>query len=152
MLNSGQLSFGVYDGSATHVITSAGAYNDGNWHLATATFSGTAGMTLYVDGVQVGRDATSKTAQNFTGYWRIGYDSLGSWPSAPTSSYFMGAVAHAAVFPTVLSSAEVAAQYGAGPWTCAAAAGSNGSGAAVYLPLTEGSGTTAGNTGSTGTA
>jgi signal peptidase I len=150
MLNSGQLSFGVYDGSATHVVTSTAAYNDSVWHLATASFSTTAGMTLYVDGVQVGRDATSKTAQNFTGYWRIGYDSLGNWPSAPTSSYFQGAVAHAAVFPTVLSAAEVAAQYGAGPWTCAAAAGSNGSAAAVYLPLAEASGTTAANAGSTG--
>jgi hypothetical protein len=152
MLDSGQLSFGVYDGGATHVVTSAAAYNDSTWHLATATFSGTAGMTLYVDGVQVGRDATSKTAQNFTGYWRIGYDSLGGWPNAPTSSYFMGAVAHAAVFPTVLSAAEVAAQYGAGPWTCAAAAGPNGSAAPVYLPLTEGSGATATNAGSSGSA
>lgn len=151
MLNSGQLAFGVYDGSATHAITSASAYNDGKYHLATASFSGTAGMTLYVDGAQVARDATSKTAQNFTGYWRIGYDNLSSWPNSPTSYYFQGAVAHAAIFPTVLSSTEVASQFGAGPLTCAAQAGSIGSAASVYLPLTETSGTTAGNAGSTGT-
>lgn len=149
MLNSGRLAFGVYDGS-TRAVTSAAAYNDGAWHLATATFSGSAGMTLYVDGVQVARDATAKTAQSYSGYWRIGYDSLGGWPNAPTSSFFMGAVAHAAVFPTALSGAEIAAQYGAGPWTCAAAAGPNGSAAAVNLPLAEAAGTTAANAGSTG--
>jgi hypothetical protein len=152
MLDGGQLSFGVYDGSATHVVTSAGAYNDGNWHLATATFSGTAGMTLYVDGAQVGRDSTSKTAQNFTGYWRIGYDSLGSWPSAPTSAYFAGSVASAAVFPSVLSASEAAAQFGAGPWTCSAAAGSNGAGAVQFYPLQETGGATAANGGTAGTA
>lgn len=152
MLNSGQLAFGVYDGSATHTITSPAAYNDSRWHLATATFSGTSGMTLYVDGAQVARDSTSKTAQNFTGYWRIGYDNLNSWPNAPYSYYFQGAVAHAAIFPTALSASEVAAQYGAGPWSCAAAAGTNGSQATLYLPLQETSGTVAANAGSSGSA
>jgi hypothetical protein len=152
MLNSGQLAFGVYDGSATHTITSAAAYNDGIWHLATATFSGTAGMTLYVDGAQVARDSTSKVAQNFTGYWRIGYDNLNAWPNAPSSYYFNGAVAAAAVFPTVLSAAEVANQAGAGPWTCAAAAGPNGSAADLYFPLQETSGTVAANSGTGGAA
>jgi signal peptidase I len=152
MLNSGQLAFGVYDGSATHAITSTAAYNDSRWHLATATFSGTAGMTLYVDGVQVARDSTSKTAQNFTGYWRIGYDNLNNWPNTPTSPFFMGAVAHAAVFPTVLSASAVADQYDAAPWSCADAAGPQGAGAAVYLPLQETSGTTAANAGTAGAA
>jgi signal peptidase I len=149
MLDSGQLSFGVYDGT-THTITSPAAYNDGRWHLVTASFAPAPGMRLYVDGVQVAKDTTVSAAQNFTGYWRIGYDNIDSWPNAPASYYFQGAVAHAAVFPAVLSATEVADQYGAGPETCADAAGVNGSAAAVYLPLTETSGTTATNAGSTG--
>lgn len=152
MLNSGQLSFGVYDGNATHVVTSAAAYNDSRWHLATATFSGSAGMTLYVDGTQVGRDSTSRTAQNYTGYWRIGYDNMANWPNPPASSYFNGAVAQAAVFSSVLSAAEVAAQADAEPWTCADAAGSSAARATVYLPLQWTSGGVAPNAGTSGAA
>jgi hypothetical protein len=151
MLNTGQLTFGIWNGAA-QVITSTASFNDGLWHLATATFSTAGGMTLYVDGVQVGRNATAMTPQNYNGYWRIGYDNLNGWPSPPTSYFFNGAVAHAAVFPTALSATEAADQYGAGPWTCAAAAGSSGSVANVYLPLQETSGTTAANSGTDGAA
>jgi hypothetical protein len=152
MSNSGRLAFGVYDGSATHEIVSSASYNDGRWHLVTATFSGTVGMTLYVDGVQVARDATSKVAQNFTGYWRVGYDNIDTWPSTPTSRYFAGTVAHAAVFSSVLSATEVANQYGVGPWTCASAASASGAGAVQYYGLQETAGPTATNGGSAGTA
>jgi signal peptidase I len=151
MTNSGQLVFGVWDGSS-RIITSPAAYNDGRWHLATATFSGSNGTTLYVDGVQVARDATATVAQNYTAYWRVGYDNLNGWPNAPTSYFFAGALAHAAVFPSVLSAAEVANQYGAGPWTCATAAGTSGAGAVQYYGLQEAAGPTATNGGSAGAA
>nr|WP_246324242.1 LamG domain-containing protein [Petropleomorpha daqingensis] len=152
MTNAGTLAFGVYDGGATHEITSAASYNDGKWHLATATFSGTVGMTLYVDGVQVGRDANSKVAETNTGYWRVGYDNIDNWPSTPTSRFFAGTLAHAAVFTTVLSATEVANQYGVGPWTCATAAGTTGAGAVQYYGLQETTGPTATNGGSAGSS
>ncbi|WP_448626289.1 LamG-like jellyroll fold domain-containing protein [Geodermatophilus sp. URMC 64] len=149
MSNSGQLVFGVWDGTA-RILTSPAAYNDGRWHLATATFSGTSGTTLYVDGVQVGRDVTATVAWNYTAYWRVGYDNLNGWPNAPASFWFAGSLAHAAVFPAVLSATEVANQYGAGPWTCATAAGASGAAALQYYGLQETTGPTATNAGSAG--
>ena len=48
MTNSGQLVFGAYPGSAV-TITSPNTYNNGAWHLVSAT-QGADGMKLYVDG------------------------------------------------------------------------------------------------------
>ncbi|GAA4730793.1 hypothetical protein GCM10023328_07200 [Modestobacter marinus] len=111
MTDSGTLTFGVYDGSPV-TTTSPGSYNDGAWHQMTATFSPGTGLRLYVDGALVAsrRDATA--AEPFTGYWRVGYDTISSaWPGAPRSAFFAGSVAHVSVYTSVLSDADVAAQY-----------------------------------------
>lgn len=113
MLNSGQLAFGVFNGTQT-TITTSNRFNDGAWHLATATFSPATGMVLYVDGQRMGTNRQVSAAETTTGYWRIGYDNLSSWPNAPTSYFFNGSLAHVSVFGTVLSNAEVAEQAGAG--------------------------------------
>ncbi|SHL09983.1 LamG-like jellyroll fold domain-containing protein [Actinacidiphila paucisporea] len=112
MTDSGRLIFGVYTG-ATRIVTSPGAYNDGAWHLAVAT-QGADGMKLYVDGVLQAADPTVTTSQNYAGYWRIGYDNLGGWPSQPTSSYFAGSTDETAVYPTVLTPAQIAGHYALG--------------------------------------
>ncbi|MGY1807632.1 LamG-like jellyroll fold domain-containing protein [Blastococcus sp. SYSU D00669] len=151
MTDDGRLVFGVYNGGYSTATTTS-AYNDGRWHLATATFSGSAGMTLYVDGVQAARNAAGTVAENTTGYWRIGHDNLNGWPTRPSSDWFAGSLAHAAVWTSVLSAAQVTDQYGAGPWTCATAAGSTGAGAALHLGLQEAAGPTAANAGSAGAA
>jgi hypothetical protein len=106
MTNSGQLVFGVYSGT-TYTVTSPAAYNNGAWHLATATFSAGTGMRLYVDGAQVGSTVWAPAAEVYDGYWRIGYDNLDTWGSTPTSRYFAGSVAQASVYPTVLSATQV---------------------------------------------
>ncbi|HEY3477945.1 MAG TPA: LamG-like jellyroll fold domain-containing protein, partial [Streptomyces sp.] len=106
MTDAGRLIFGVYTG-ATRVITTPAAYNDGGWHHVVAT-QGADGMRLYVDGVLRASDASVTTSQNYQGYWHIGYDSLGSWPSAPSSAYFAGSMDEAAVYPTVLTAAQIA--------------------------------------------
>ena len=112
MRNDGRLTFGVYNGTTT-TLTSPAAYNNGAWHLVTATFSPTTGMRLYVDGALVGTAAAS-SAEVYTGYWRIGYDTLAtSWPSAPTSAFFGGSIAHVMITQNVLSAAQVAEQYAA---------------------------------------
>lgn len=113
MTNTGQLAFGVY-GGATRTVASPRAYNDGRWHLATATFSSGTGIALYVDGQLVARDATATVAENYAGYWRIGHDTLTGWPAAPTSAHFNGSLAHASVFPTVRSATEIGDHYFAG--------------------------------------
>jgi signal peptidase I len=151
MADSGQLLFGVYDNQFS-TITSPAAYNDGRWHLVTATLSGSTGMRLYVDGGLVASNAGVVSAENFTGYWRIGYDNLGGWPSRPTSDWFAGSLAHVAGFGSVLTDAAVAAQYDVGPWSCATAAGPSGAGATLYWPLQESAGTSAANQGSAGGA
>ncbi|HMK02839.1 MAG TPA: LamG-like jellyroll fold domain-containing protein, partial [Ferruginibacter sp.] len=109
MNNAGQVYFGTYTGT-TVTINSPLSYNDNNWHLATATMSGTSGMVLYIDGVQVASNANT-VAENITGYWRIGYDNLGAWPSVPTSYYFNGSLDDALVYHTALNSTQAATLY-----------------------------------------
>lgn len=103
--NNGRLSFGVYPGSAK-VISSATGYNDGQWHMFSASLSGE-GMALYVDGRLVARDRTVVAGQSYKGYWRIGGDTLGSWPSAGTSAYVNATMDEVATYPTALTAAQV---------------------------------------------
>jgi hypothetical protein len=106
MDNSGHLIFGVYpNGPVT--IQSTRTYNDGAWHQVVATLS-SAGMFLYVDGVQVASNSAVTSAQNFSGWWRLGYNNLNGWPSKPTSDYFVGNLADVAIFPSALSAQNVA--------------------------------------------
>ncbi|MFA6057553.1 MAG: T9SS type A sorting domain-containing protein [Taibaiella sp.] len=114
MNNAGQIYFGSNPtgGNAT-AINSALSYNDNNWHLATATISATAGMILYIDGVQAATNAAITSSQNFTGYWRVGFDNVQWWPSAPTSNYFNGTLDDALVYHSALTPAEVATLYNA---------------------------------------
>ncbi|MFD8147915.1 DNRLRE domain-containing protein [Streptomyces sp. NPDC059708] len=104
MTDDGRLVYGVYTG-ATRTITTAAAYNDDKWHHVVAT-QGPGGMTLYVDGVQRGTLAVT-THENYTGYWRVGFDGLGGWPNRPTSEHWAGLMDETAVYPTVLSVAQV---------------------------------------------
>ncbi|MFD9411373.1 DNRLRE domain-containing protein [Streptomyces sp. NPDC059989] len=108
MTNDGRLVYGVYTG-ATRTITTTGTYNDNQWHHAVAT-QGPGGMTLYVDGAQKGTLAVT-THENFAGYWHAGGDSLGGWPDRPTSEYWAGLLDETAVYPTVLSAAQVQHHY-----------------------------------------
>lgn len=104
MTNDGRLVYGVYTG-ATRTITTTGTYNDNQWHHVVAT-QGAGGMTLYVDGAQKGTLGVT-TNENFAGYWHAGGDSLGGWPDRPVSEYWAGLLDETAVYPTVLSAAQV---------------------------------------------
>ncbi|MDJ0383122.1 DNRLRE domain-containing protein [Streptomyces sp. G-G2] len=106
MTNDGRLIYGVYTG-ATRTITTGGSdrYNDNQWHHVVAT-QGAGGMVLYVDGAQKGT-LNVTTNENFSGYWHAGGDSLGSWPERPTSDYWAGQLDETAVYPTVLTPAQV---------------------------------------------
>lgn len=105
MNNAGELIFGTWVGSARMVKTT-GSYNDGNWHHVTATLSGN-GMKLYVDGALEASGPTT-SAQSYTGYWRIGGDSLNGWPERPTSAYLNGDLDEFAYLPYELSAEQVA--------------------------------------------
>ena len=111
--SAGKVEFGAYNG-ATQVIVTPTAVTDGKWHHVAGTQSSTAGMVLYLDGVQVAANATYLTAQAYTGYWRLGYDNLAGWPNAPTSYFFNGQMRYAAAYSTVLTAAQIKQDWAAG--------------------------------------
>lgn len=113
MSNAGSLLFGVFPGAVRTVVSPAG-YNDGAWHHVAASLSGTAGMALYVDGALVAANPAIKTAQNYTGFWRVGYDHLNGWTTPPSSFFFAGSLAFAAVYTSALSAEQVQSHYVAG--------------------------------------
>jgi PKD repeat protein len=98
---NGRLNFGIYDG-ATKIVTSTGSYNDGRWHQVAATLDKT-GLVLYVDGKRVASRTDATSAQAFTGYWRLGADSV--WAGART---FTGSIDEVAIYPTALTAEQLA--------------------------------------------
>lgn len=110
---AGRLVFGTYGNGAIQTLQSPGVVSDGVWRHAVATLSPTAGSVLYVDGVQVAANANSRVAQVFTGYWRIGWDNLASWPAAGSYA-FVGNLRFASVYSVALTPAQVASHYVAG--------------------------------------
>jgi hypothetical protein len=110
---TGQLVFGVYN-LGYDVITSPASYTDGNWHQVVATFSGTTGERMYVDGALVASNASYTLASLGIGYWRIGYDNLAGWPGTGTNYFFTGSMRFAAVYNTTLTQAQVTSHYAAG--------------------------------------
>ncbi|MFF1463095.1 LamG-like jellyroll fold domain-containing protein [Streptomyces sp. NPDC058330] len=109
MADNGRLVFGVYSGGY-RTVTTAAAYNDGNWHHVVAT-QGTGGMALYVDGQLRASSSAYTASQNTPGYWRVGGDNLANWPNRPTSNFFAGQIDETAVYPTALSASQVSAHY-----------------------------------------
>ncbi len=107
--NAGHLTFGVYPGSVRSV-TSGGTYNDGAWHQVVASLSGS-GVKLYVDGLLEGSDEATTSAQGYNGYWRVGGDNFGGWPSTGSSQNVAGTIDDVSVYPTALTSAQVRNHY-----------------------------------------
>ena len=113
LTDDGRLVFGVFPG-AVHTVSSTRSYTDGGWHQATATLS-PAGMSLYVDGERVAHDETVVNAQNFDGYWRVGFDNLDRWgDETPTQRVFAGDLSYAAVYRVALSAEQVREQWNLG--------------------------------------
>ena len=106
MNNSGRLTFGVYTGNTETITTSGEAYNDGSWHHVVAELS-PAGMALWVDGLQKGSNPSVTSGQPYTGYWRVGGDNLGGWPTRGSSDYFAGQIDDAAIYPTALPVTQI---------------------------------------------
>ncbi|WP_374948018.1 PKD domain-containing protein [Agreia sp.] len=109
MGNDGKIWFGVYTGS-TATLNSSKSFNDGEWHHVAASLS-PAGMKLFVDGKLVGSRTDVTQGQDFTGYWRIGGDNLGSWPGDPNSDYLTGDIDEVAVYGAALTQDQLVAHY-----------------------------------------
>lgn len=109
----GRIYFGDFGGSVK-TVNSGTPYNDGKWHMATATMSSAAGITLYIDGVAITSDATATSGENYTGYWRMACQEFNAgWPSTPSASYFNGALDDAFIFNRVLTTEEIQKLYSA---------------------------------------
>jgi PKD repeat protein len=107
--NTGQVYFGVNPGQIRTISTST-AYNNGAWHHVSATL-GPDGMKLYVDGQLRASRSDWTVGRNFVGVWRIGGDRLTGWTSNPSNSYLSAAIDQVAVYPVVLSPAQINAHY-----------------------------------------
>ncbi len=112
MTNAGKIRFATSFRGTQHALESSSDYNDGAWHHVVAV-QGPDGMRLYLDGVRVGSNGQGSTSV-YSGYWRIGGDSLAGVASRPSSDYYAGQVDEVAVYPSALSAASVAAHYAAG--------------------------------------
>lgn len=114
LTNAGQVRFGISSGGTKFTVASTASYNDGNWHLADATFSAGTGMRLYLDGQLVASNAAVTSAQSYQSYLRIGYDNLTGWASAPTSFFLAGRIDEVSAYSTVLTATQIGYHYGAG--------------------------------------
>ena len=100
MDDAGRIYFGLWNGSVRS-INSAPGFNDGQWHQVVATLSG-GGMFLYIDGARAAFRTDFTSGRVFDGYWRIGSDLVGTWPSQPTSGSFKGDIDEVALYPAAL--------------------------------------------------
>jgi hypothetical protein len=89
---------------ADQFVTSANTYNDGQWHYAVVTNSGT-NLVLYIDGVQVATKTTSGASpeQNSKPF-RVGANSR----VTPPTNFFIGEIDEVRVWNDDLTSQEVA--------------------------------------------
>ena len=112
--NGGHVVFAVYPGSTVELTSSAATYLDGHWHLAVGSLNTSTGMSLSVDGGTPVTNST-KSAQSYSGYWHVGWDNEGiGWSDPPTNPFFNGTLADAAIFPSALTTGQVATLYGSG--------------------------------------
>ncbi|HRW17511.1 MAG TPA: PKD domain-containing protein, partial [Dermatophilaceae bacterium] len=107
MNNDGTLHFGAWTGSM-NIASTTESFNDGQWHHLVAT-QGTDGMKLYVDGILRGTNP-QQAAEGYSGWWRLGGDN--SWGGS--SAYFNGVLDEAAIYPRVLTPAEIADHFAKG--------------------------------------
>jgi PKD repeat protein len=104
---AGHVYFGVYHNGLFTTKTS-GTFNDGQWHHVAGTLDGT-GMTLYVDGKKIGQNTGTTVGHPYSGYWRIGGDSLGGWPA--DGSYFNGDIDDVAIYNKSLTLDQIVKHY-----------------------------------------
>lgn len=111
--DSGRLVFGVWADYRAHVVTTAQPVTDGRWHHVVGTMNRTTGLQLYLDGALVGTNPNT-ALQGYTGYWRIGYDTISGWPGNPDNLHFAGDLDGTSVWLRALTAQEAADHAAAG--------------------------------------
>ena len=104
---TGNLYFAIYTGAL--VTFSYGTANNGAWYNAVVSDNnGT--LNHYLNGVFLG--SNSGSAQNMSGWWRIGGYKSQAWPNT-SDGYFTGNVGPVMVWNTALTTAQVTQTYNA---------------------------------------
>lgn len=122
----GNLTFAAKTLSIVNLISTPGAmyctttnpapngYADGQWHLVVATFGYSAGCTLTVDNgagagssVAVAPTLTLVLLNQYTGYWRFGYDGVTSsnWTGATLQQAYVGSLDETQAYDAILDAA-----------------------------------------------
>lgn len=116
MHESGRVSFGMLTAGTNQVlITTKNTYNDGSWHCATAVFSGTDGMALYLDGELEAR-TNAFPPLVYEGNWRVGYDQLSDWAYQPRLFTLYGIFDDLRIYQSALTPAQIMDLYREGNW------------------------------------
>jgi PKD repeat protein len=68
-------------------------------------------MRLFIDGELAASNTDTTSAQSLEGYWRIGGDEIRSWPEEPSSDNFAGTIDEVAIYPSLLTSAQIQNHY-----------------------------------------
>ncbi len=103
--SSGDVVFGVQNGTTKAEAVSSTEVNDGAWHFVAASFS-SSGLSLDVDGSTT-TSTTITSATSYTGYWHLGWAGSNGWTNAGATEYLNGSLFGVAVFGTALSSTNL---------------------------------------------
>src|SRR5262249_38047565 len=107
------LVFGVYPNGRVQTVTSTAALMDSRWHHVVASI-GPAGMQLVVDGVLTATNPSVTKAAIYTGFWRIGGETLTWWPDAPSNPQITGELSALSLYTSQLPTSAAIAHYKAG--------------------------------------
>ncbi|MBY0427308.1 MAG: hypothetical protein K2Q22_16855, partial [Cytophagales bacterium] len=113
--NSGVLYFGVL-APGVQTVNSGTSLANGKWHHVIASVGTVNGLSLYVDGVLVSRNAAVTSSTNTTtGFWRIANDLISGtgWPANPSSNFFRGSLDEIFIYNREFTQLDAAAAYGA---------------------------------------
>lgn len=117
MHESGRVSFGMLTEDTNQVlITTKSTFNDGSWHNATAVFSASNGMILYLDGEPEAR-TNAFPPLVYEGNWRVGYDQLSDWAYQPRLFTLYGIFDDFRVFDSALTPSQVMDLFREGGWS-----------------------------------
>ena len=106
LTTDGRVAFELKPGGVARSIQSGPGMNDGAWHHVVTT-TGPAGTQVYVDGALAASEAgmTAGLVYGANGYWKIG------GPATSGGASFSGGVDNVAIYPRVLTAAEVQAHF-----------------------------------------
>jgi len=109
----GRLYFGVYPGFIAIDDTTSTSYANNIWHYVVATFTTatyTNNMLLYVDGSLTGVASSTGPPQAYSGWWKIGGNSIGGWNTV-TNATFQGNISMVQVYNRPITAAEVSENF-----------------------------------------